>query len=304
MTSLAMTDSPPKTNNDHLDRFRQYLFEQGLQPATIASYLSDVRQFHGFLARMGESDSYPPTRWHVTRYRSHLLDQRLKVATFNKKINSLAAYNRFLNEQGILHGRIVHPGRDRITIAAGSEREVDAFTDEEVTRILFHVQQPSCSMRNRLIVELLLYTGVRVSELCHIRLVDLDLLTRTLRVTGKGGTYREIPLRPELAESIQHYLREERKESRFTDSPHLLVSQRAPKMHRDAINRLLTRIGRELGIAIYPHKFRHTFCTHLLRKGVPLTTVAKLAGHASIQTTSQFYIQTARKDMEDAVNRL
>src|SRR5690606_18615475 len=105
---------------------------------------------------------------------------RLKVATFNKKINSLAAYDRFLNEHGILQGPIIHPRRDRIRIAAGSQREVDTFTDDEVTRILFHVQQRTCPTRNRLVVELLLYTGVRVSELCNIQLTDMDLLTRTL----------------------------------------------------------------------------------------------------------------------------
>lgn len=159
-------------------------------------------------------------------------------------------------------------------------------------------------MRNRLIVELLLYTGVRVSELCNIRLGDLDLPTRTLRVTGKGGTYREIPLRPELAESIQRYLQGERKANQFADSPCLLVSQRAPNMHRDAINRLLTKIRRELGIAVYPHNFRHTFRSMLIRRGGALTTVTKLAGHASIQATNQFYVQTNREAMESAVTRL
>ncbi|MGI6558065.1 MAG: tyrosine-type recombinase/integrase [Limnochordia bacterium] len=287
-----------------IEDFKQHLETQGLSPATIASYVTDVTQFHDYLDHMGERRQVPPTRFHVTRFRSYLLEQRFQPATINKKINSLAAYDRFLNEHGILQGPIIHPRRDRIRIAAGSQREVDTFTDDEVTRILFHVQQRTCPTRNRLVVELLLYTGVRVSELCNIQLTDMDLLTRTLKVTGKGGTYREIPLRSEVVESIQHYMREERKESRFAESPYLLVSERAPRLHRDAVNNVLRKIGRALKINIYPHKFRHTFCTNLLRKGVPLTTVAKLAGHASIQTTSQFYIQTSRKDMEEAITLL
>ena len=189
-----------------LDDFKQYLFELGLHPATIASYVTDVRQFHEYLAGMGEVNAMPPTRLQVTRYRTRLLDQRLKVATMNKKINSLAAYDRYLLEKGVLKSPIVHPRRDRIAIATGSEREVEAFMDEEVTRILFHAQQPSFSLRNRLIVEILLYTGLRVSELCDIQLADVDLLTSTLKVTGKGGKYREIPLKPELAAVIRDYL--------------------------------------------------------------------------------------------------
>lgn len=304
MSTVAPAHPVSDAVQQQIDDFRRYLFELGLHPATITSYATDVRQFHEFLTGMGEGHSTTPTRPHVIRYRTHLLELRLKVATVNKKINSLAAYDRYLNQKGLLTGHVVHPRRDRITVATGSERKVEAFTDEEITRILFHVQQPSCSLRNRLIVEMLLYTGVRVSELCNIQLKDLDLLTHILRVTGKGGTYREIPLRPELVESIQRYLGGERRNSRFTESPYLLLSQRAAKLHRDAVNRLLKTLGDKLGMSIYPHKFRHTFCSVLIRRGVALTTVRKLAGHASIQTTSQFYVHTNREDMEEAVTLL
>jgi integrase/recombinase XerD len=75
-------------------------------------------------------------------------------------------------------------------------------------------------------------------------------------------------------------------------------------MDRDAVNRLLQRMEKKIGIRMHPHKFRHTFCTRLLKKGVELTTVAKLAGHASIQTTATFYINTSKQDKRDAVELL
>ncbi|MCM3625714.1 tyrosine-type recombinase/integrase, partial [Brevibacillus borstelensis] len=111
---------------------------------------------------------------------------------------------------------------------------------------------------NHLIVWLLLYTGVRVSELCGIQLSDLDYLTNTLRITGKGGKYREIPLRPDLVDLIKEYIRSERQENKHQDSPYLLLSQRAEKMHKDAVNTLLEGMERRLGFKMYPHKFRHT----------------------------------------------
>lgn len=227
------------------------------------------------------------------------------MASFNKKVNSLHSFNRFLIENGVLTRVVVHPAKDRIRIALGSEREVEVFTEKEVARILSHVSDPKrVSLRNRLIIHLLLYTGVRVCELVSIRLSEIDLLTSTLRVTGKGGKYREVPLRPDLAELIREYVATERQESRFRDSPYLLLSQRSPRMHRDAVNRLVRRIGRELGIAAYPHKFRHIFCILLLRKGVPITIVSRLAGHSSIQTTSTVYVGISRREKMETVNLL
>jgi site-specific recombinase XerD len=75
-------------------------------------------------------------------------------------------------------------------------------------------------------------------------------------------------------------------------------------MDRDAVNKLLKKHGKVLGIYMKPHKFRHTFCTTLINRGVPLTTVAKLAGHSGIQTTAAFYINTSRQDKQDAVELL
>ena len=75
-------------------------------------------------------------------------------------------------------------------------------------------------------------------------------------------------------------------------------------MHRDAVNKILNKYGKVLGIEMRPHKFRHTFCTRLINLGVPLTTVSKLAGHSSIQTTMAFYINTSRKDKQEAVDLL
>jgi integrase/recombinase XerD len=75
-------------------------------------------------------------------------------------------------------------------------------------------------------------------------------------------------------------------------------------MDRDAVNRILKRMESKLSVRMNPHKYRHTFCTRLLKRGVELTTVAKLAGHSSIQTTAGFYINTSQKDKREAVELL
>ena len=138
----------------------------------------------------------------------------------------------------------------------------------------------------------------------NLKTKDIDLLALNIKVVGKGQKYREIPLKPEAAGAIKEYLGGERKDSRFGQSEYLLLSQRSEKLDKDTINKLLRKHGKKLGLILYPHKYRHTFCTRLLNKGVDLTTVAKLAGHANIQTTASYYINTSREDKQKAVSLL
>lgn len=245
------------------------------------------------------------TRLAITSYRKYLLNSNYRVNTINKKINSLHSFNHFLIRQGLCNEKVVHPNKDKIKVAHGSEAEVVVFSEDEVERLLFHLEnRDQVALRDKTVVYILLYSGLRVSELVNLKIQDLDLLTMSLKVVGKGGKYREVPLKPEAAETIKEYLETERKDSPFATSEYLLVTQRSGKMDTDTVNKLLKKQGKALGLILFPHKFRHTFCTRLLKKGVDLTTVAKLAGHANIQTTASYYINTSREDKQDAVNLL
>ncbi|WP_236708003.1 tyrosine-type recombinase/integrase [Brevibacillus choshinensis] len=216
-----------------IEEFEQYLVENGMAPKTIESYVGDVKGFCVYLEGMGVG---PPTDlkcFYVFNCKNRLTENKYAVATIKKKTNSLQAFNLFLIDRKLTTEHVVTLRIDRIKVAAGSEGEVEVFSEQEVNQLLFFVQDRSkVSLRNHLIVWLLLYTGVRVSELCGIQFNDLDYLTNTLRVTGKGGKYREIPLRPDLVDLIKEYIRSDRQENRHRDSPYLLLSQRAEKMHK------------------------------------------------------------------------
>lgn len=284
--------------------FSQWLFTEGKAAKTIESYVNDVKGFQSYLQE--KLDDVPVlSRFSFVRYKEHLLKEDYAVSTINKKINSLKVYNDFLRTKGVISESFIQLKRDRIKIAAGSEDDVEALSDEQVEQLLFYVENRSkVSSRNKLIVYLLLYTGVRVSELVGIKIADIDFLTSQLTVIGKGGKRREIGLRQDVLQLIRDYMNEERSESNFSQSDYLLVSQRAEKMHRDAVRNWLAKISKELGFKLYPHLFRHTFCTRLLKKGVDLTTVSKLAGHSTVSMTAKFYIQTTKQEKMDAVNLL
>ena len=126
-------------------------------------------------------------------------------------------------------------------------------------------------------------------------------MSLNLKVVGKGGKYREIPVKMELEKAVKDYLEGDRRSNRFVTSDYLLLTQRSAQMDKDAVNKMLKRLGTQLSMTMKPHNFRHTFCTRLLKKGAELTTVAKLAGHANVQTTVSYYISTSQEEKQQVV---
>lgn len=285
--------------------FEEALIADGKAAKTLESYLGDIRGFIEWIDSKGNTFTGNLKRFHITSYRNYLVQEGYEVNTINKKINSLQSFNQFLIDKNYITEQVVDLKKDKVKVAVGSEGEVEVFTDTEIEKFLFYIQSEDISSRDRLIIHLLLYTGVRVSELVNIKLKDIDILAMNLTIAwGKGGKRREVPLKGEVIDSLKDYLEGERKENKFAGSDYLILTNRSAKMDRDAVNKLLSKMRNELGFKLNPHKFRHTFCTRLLKKGVELTTVAKLAGHASIQTTASFYINTSQKDKREAVDLL
>ncbi|PIC95706.1 integrase [Sporosarcina sp. P26b] len=290
---------------NYLESFSQWLFEDGKSLKTIESYHNDVKQFQKYLLEEAVDEETPLSRYSFVRYKQHLLDRNYKVSTINKKVNNLKVYNDYLQMKGIVDGNYIQVRKDRVSIASGSEQVVEALTDAEVERVLAYVEDiEKVSIRNRLIVHLLLYTAVRVSEVVSIKLPDIDFIHHTLLVRGKGGKVREIGIRNDLMALIKEYQDGERQASKFNESPYLLLSQRSKKMHRDAVRDFLEHLSKDVDLKLHPHLFRRTCATLLLRRGVPIVTVSKILGHHSVDMTSKMYIQTSRKDKQDALDLL
>lgn len=256
-----------------------HLEEDGKSAKTIESYIGDTAAFVAFLEGKGVEFNGEMKRFYVTSYRKYLIESQYELTTINKKVNSIQSFNKHLVEYGYSKENVVNIAKDKVKLAYGSERQVEVLTDRQVEQILFYIQnEEKVSKRNRMIILILLYTGLRVSELCDIRIKNIDFLTAHLKVFGKGGKLREIPLKSEVVEAIKEYL-VERSINQFKDSEFLILGQRGA-IQRDAVNTMLEKLTVSSGIDVRlkPHTFRHTFCTRLVSKGVPLTTVSKLAG--------------------------
>lgn len=291
--------------DDLVKGFNTWLLEDGKSSRTVDSYCHDVKQYQLYLTEKAVDDQQLLSRFLFVQYKQHLQSRKLAVSTVNKAINSLKVYNDYLQMKELVKENFIQLKRDQIQIASGSEHQVTSLTEDEVEQLLFYVEdKEKVSQRNKLIAYLLLYTGVRVTELIQIKLADIERLTATLTVRGKGNRVREISLRQDVLMLINDYLKEERSESKFAESEYLFVSQRSEKLHRDSVRSWLSIISKELGFKLHPHLFRHTFCTRLLNKGVDITTVSKLAGHANVNMTIKYYINITREQKQDAVEKL
>ena len=279
--------------NGEKESFRRFLYEQGRQPNTIASYVAEVEKFSGRGTFSSRED--------ILSHKQHLLDQGRKAATINKFLNAMTAYNDFLMAQGKLDRRWIY-WSDRIKVAQGSH-QVDVLTEEEFRR----VQQvlPSLSFRNQSLIHLLLYAGLRASELVELRMGQIDWIGRSIEVHGKGDKVREVPLREDTLERIREYIEKERIGHRLADtSPFVFLSQRGVCLTRGGLADILSTLDETVGRHLYPHLFRHTFATRLTQKHIDITIISRLLGHHSIEQTNRYYIQTSKEEKQHAVEQL
>ncbi len=180
---------------DFVEKFKRYLKEDGKSPKTIESYVGDIAGFVSYIQNMGVKFQGELKRFYVTSFRNHIIESQYEIATINKRINSLQAFNKFLVKNNFSNENVVDIRKDRMKVAFGSEKQVEVFSEKQVERILFYIQnEEEVTLRDRMIILLLMYTGVRVSEICSIRISNIDFLTSHLKIHGKGGKVREVPI--------------------------------------------------------------------------------------------------------------
>jgi len=272
-----------------LQGFQLYLMRLERSENTITSYLRDVSAFlywyDGDLETIREM-----TLIHYKRY----LNQREKsVITANRKLASVNAFCHYLYDAQILP--------KAYTVKLTKNRDKPEYKGLPVLE-LHALRESILSSGNMLhicIIELLLATGIRVSELTGLKLSDITLREqRSIRVRGKGSVYRTLPLNEKATAALAEYLIV--RGSACTDR--LLVGQRGP-LGRGAVEIILGNYGAALGIKVTPHMLRHSLAYQLIKSGVAMTTIQQILGHESILTTN-LYTQTTAQDKVDALMAL
>ncbi|MGO1420428.1 MAG: tyrosine-type recombinase/integrase, partial [Staphylococcus equorum] len=212
--------------------------------------------------------------------------KNLKRTSVSRKISTLRSFYEYwmTQDEKVINPfiQLVHPKKEQYLPHFFYEEEMEALFDTVE-------KDPKKGLRDRVILELLYATGIRVSELVHIKESDLDMNLPGVKVLGKGGKERFIPFGEFCKQSIERYL-ELFKPKIKNDHNYLLVNMNgAPITERGVRYVLNDVVKRTAGVTdIHPHKLRHTFATHMLNQGADLRTVQSLLGHVNLSTTGRY----------------
>lgn len=284
-----------------LDKYQNYIIEKGLSENTLKNYIGDIRIFLRWINK-SNINIYKLSRKKVVKYLD-IIYNKYAIKSIKKTISSLSDFNIFLIENGYISKKIIFPKRDIIKDL--SEKKVDVFDREEQQKIIKALETNLLNPRGKIITRLLYYSGIRAGETKKIKIKDIDFENLELTVIGKGKRRRTIPIKKELSEYLKKYIEIHRPKSNYAkDSKYLLVSQRAKNIARDTVRKDIKPLETILDSKVYPHKFRHTFATNLVQKGVEISTISRLLGHADIQTTINYYVNTSRENKLNAINKL
>ncbi|WP_243713339.1 tyrosine recombinase XerC [Actinomadura sp. 6K520] len=281
-----------------LSDFERHLrAERDVSPHTARAYAGDLNDLVAYAADVGATE---PAELDVPLLRAWLARQHAlgrSRATLARRTAAARAFTRHLHRRGLLQD---DPG-----LLLGTPKRQRALpgvlTQDDAARLLDTMDaQGPVGLRDLAVLEVLYGTGVRVSELCGLDIDDLDTGRGTIRVLGKGGRERTVPLGEPAARAIQDWLRAGRPALATDDSgPALFLGTRGGRLHPTSARRIVhTRIA-EVGQVpdLSPHGLRHSAATHLLEGGADLRSVQEILGHASLQTT-QIYTHVSAERLK------
>lgn len=267
-----------------IEAFLQSLqFEKRSSAHTITSYKTDLDQFSKYLLFQYEITS--PETAQPAMLRSwivSLMEEGLNPTSINRKIASLRSFYNFLRKRK----QIAQDPTKQLS-ALKTKKKLPAFVEEKSMEMLFDVVEFSDDFegfRDKIILELLYGTGIRLSELVGLQTSDLDLSGKTIRVFGKRSKERMIPISGSLATLLANYLSQRAPEENtkcliLTDkgkAAYPVFIQRTVKKYLSAVTTLSQKS---------PHVLRHTYATHLLNRGADLNAIKELLGHANLAAT-------------------
>ncbi len=283
--------------------FLTYLqHERGCSAATSTAYGSDVVALLRYLEEEGiEPRVECITAQVLRRYVSWLSMLGYSAATIARRVYAISSLYKYLVNYGYAErnpcGQVVLPKKVK--------RMPAVLTLEEARRVLRAADDHRCpwmGFRNRALVAVLLFCGLRRQELADLKLSDVDVRSRWLKVRrGKGGKGRSIPLAPEVAEAINDWL-EFRPQ---VDHEYLLTGLGGRRLEKNGLVGVFRAVARRAGVdrkGVSLHTLRHTFASLLLQEGCDLVSIQELLGHADLSTTA-IYLHLDAAHLQGAMER-
>jgi integrase/recombinase XerD len=288
-----------------IQRYLDHLtVERGLSDNTIRAYRRDLARYGGFLRTRGIDDARAVDEHSVASFvaglsaSTHGDGKPYRATSVVRALSAVRSFHRFLIREGDTD-RDPSAGVIRPKLPRSLPRPLPV---EDVTRLLTAPPEGDpVGLRDRAVLETLYGAGLRVSELVGLDVDEVDLEEGSVRVLGKGGKERDVPLGRYATEAIEAYLRRARPDF-ATDRSRaaLFLNQRGGRLTRQGVAHVLSRAATRAGLQmrITPHSLRHSFATHLLEGGADVRVVQELLGHASVATT-QVYTLVTREHLRE-----
>jgi len=281
--------------NETLDLFLNYLVvEKGLSSNTLDGYGRDMTRYIDYLEREGCAKPGDIRPLHIATFLSRLHEEGLRPRSRARALSAIRMFHRFLVLEGFSDNNpasiVESPQFHGKLPTVLSPRDVEAL-------LAAPAGNTPIDLRDRAMLELLYATGLRVSELVHLRVNDVNLQAGYLQTCGKGGKERLVPLGSKAADQVAIYLKTARPLlGKGRTVPDLFLSRLGEGMTRQAFWNIIRKRAGDAGIVkrISPHTLRHSFATHLLENGADLRSVQMMLGHADLSTT-QIYTHVTRE---------
>lgn len=279
-----------------LKEFLDYLSsERGLSQNTIQAYNRDISAFISFLQSLGKTVQ-EVTEDQLASFLEFLLKQKYAPTSRGRALIALKVFFRFLKREGLLTENPAF----YISSPKLWQMIPEVLSEEEVLSLLSSPDRSTEEgSRDAAILELLYSSGLRVSELCSLKIKDVE--DTFVKVLGKGSKERLVPIGEPASEALDHYLGQWRMDG---EQPELFLNKKGKGITRQNVWSLIKFYAKACSLQkdVTPHTLRHSFATHLLNHGADLRIIQELLGHASISSTER-YTHVSKSHLSEAFNR-
>ncbi len=281
----------------HIESYLKYLqFEKRYSSHTIRAYSDDLQQFNSFVLSFSESVKQTLTEIDHTTVRKwiiHLYNKNICSRSINRKISSIKKFYKFLIQNQIIE---INP-LDKVIIPKIQKKLPEFVKQKEIVHLFEQIYFTDNfeGTRDKLVLELLYASGMRLSELINIKEHDINIAESNIKVLGKRNKERIIPLPAYISNCIDEYLQAKKKENH--NNNFLIVTNKGKKAYPKLIQRIVSSYLSMVTTndSKSPHTLRHSYATHLLNNGADLNAIKELLGHANLSATQIYTHNTFKK---------
>jgi integrase/recombinase XerC len=275
--------------------------EKKQSPLTVKAYHTDLNNFASFCSQNFDLKTIDEVSY--SEIRSWIVDlvgQKNSNSSINRKISALQSFYKFLLKTKTIES---NPLQKHKPLKKEKKLQVP-FSEKEIAQVIDNLNglDDFISLRDKLMIEMFYGTGMRRSELINLKLKDVDISNRTIKVLGKRNKERYIPLLGFVIKSLENYML--KKTEIKTDSENLFITDKGKKVYDSLVYRLIKNYFSAVSSKVKksPHIIRHSFATHLLNEGADLNAIKELLGHASLAST-QIYANNSLGKIKEVYNQ-